>query len=181
MVRAGRIPGREGGEGLLTHPARALLFACLLALVGCRHRSEPVMTFTHSTEPLRLSMPATIALPDGRDRVMADETARGFHVYPASGLKRRVAIEAWVELHRGEAPPAGPWPEERRIADRRIHYRVDRSDGGNGGTQYDLLAWEPAPGGYLLYRQGDLVEDPGRPDFDLVWEVAEGTEMAGDR
>jgi hypothetical protein len=88
---------------------------------------------------------------------------------------RRVAIEASVALRAGPAP-AGAWPGERDVSGRRIRYRIDRADGGSGGTQFDFQAWEACASGHVEYAQGDVVEDPGEPDFSLVWTVIAGTQ-----
>lgn len=147
----------------------------VIGLAACHNAPEPLVTTIHSGNRLELSMPSTMQVDSGRDRVVVQETGAGFHVFPASGRRRRVSIEAWVELHPGAPAPDGSWPETKRVGERSIRYRIDASEGGSGGTQYDLRAWEPCPGGYLLYRQGDLVEEPGRPNLDLAWMVIAGT------
>jgi hypothetical protein len=72
------------------------------------------------------------------------------------------------------AVPAGVWPDQRSVAGRLIRYRIDRSPGGSGGTQFDLTAWEPCALGYVEYRQSDVAE-VFEPDFALLLLVIEGT------
>lgn len=140
------------------------------------------MTITHSRNGLSLSLPESLSLDGAPERPTVTETAAGFTFALGAGSRRRVKIEASVAL-RAEAEPPGSWPREREIKGRRIHYRIDRGEGGSGGTQTDFHAWEPCANGHLEYAQGDIVEEPGEPDFSLAWHVIVGTQppLTGDR
>ena len=156
--------------------ARAMLLVVALASVpACHKRSEPTVMSTHSSNGLRLSLPASLPVGGMAQPVAVAPTAAGFQVTLAGQSVRRVAIVASLALRGGPAP-AGTWPEERDVGGRRIHYRIDRSEGGSGGTQVDFHAWEACAGGYLEYAQGDVVEWPSEPDFTLVWRVIAGTQ-----
>jgi hypothetical protein len=156
--------------------ARALVLAVALAgAQACHKQPEAMMTITHSRNGLTLSLPESLTLDGASERLTVTETAVGFNLALGAGSRRRVKIEASVALH-AEAEPPGSWPRERAINGRRIHYRVDRGEGGSGGTQSDFHAWEPCANGHLEYAQGDLVEEPGEPDFSLAWHVIAGTQ-----
>jgi hypothetical protein len=152
--------------------------ALTMALAGsqaCHEQPETMTTIAHSRNGLTLSLPESLTLDGAPERLTVTETAVGFKLALASGSRRRVRIEARVALHAG-AEPRGSWPSERELNGRRIRYRVDRGEGGSGGTQIDFHAWEPCANGHLEYEQGDIVEEPGRPDFSLVWRVIAGTQ-----
>jgi hypothetical protein len=156
--------------------ARALVLAVALAgAQACHKQLEPMMTTTHSSNGLSLSLPESLPLDGAPERPTVTETATGFNIALGAGSRRRVKIEASVALH-AEAEPPGSWPSEREINGRRIHYRIDRAEGGSGGTQTDFHAWEPCPNGHLEYAQGDVVEEPGQPDLSLAWHVIAGTQ-----
>jgi hypothetical protein len=156
----------------------ALGLVLAVALAGaqaCHAQSESMMTITHSKNGLSVSLPETLTLDGVAERPTVIETAAGFKFALGAGSQRRVKIEASVSL-LADAEPPGSWPREREIKGRRIHYRIDRAEGGNGGTQSDFHAWEPCTSGHLEYVQGDLVEEPGEPDFSLAWRVIAGTQ-----
>jgi hypothetical protein len=129
-----------------------------------------IVTITHSGNGLRLSLPEALPLDGVETRPMVTEIADGFKVELGAETQRRVKIEASVALGAAEEP-AGAWPSERYINGRRIHFRIDRAEGGSGGAHIDLHAWERCTNGRLEYAQHDVVEEPGEPDFSLVWRV----------
>jgi hypothetical protein len=134
-----------------------------------------MMTITHSINGLRLSLPESLPLDGAPKRPMVTEGPAGFKVALGGESRRRVKIEASVGFRAATEPP-GAWPSERNVNGRRIRYRIDRAEGGSGGTQVDLHSWEPCTNGHLAYAQGDVVEEPGEPDFTLVWSVIAGTQ-----
>ena len=157
-------------------PVYAVALALLLAgAQACRQGPEATMMIAHSTNGLRLSLPESLPLDGVPQRPAVKETTGGFLVTLGEGSIRRVAIEASVALREG-ATPTGAWPSERDVGVRRIHYRIDRAEGGSGGSQVDFHAWEACAGGHLEYAQGDVVEEPGQPDFSLAWTVIAGTQ-----
>ena len=133
------------------------------------------MMTTHSSNGLRLSLPESLPLDGVPHRLTVKQTSGGFQVTLGEASIRRVAIVAGVALREGATAP-GAWPGEREVSGRRIHYRIDREEGGSGGSQVDFHAWEACAHGHLEYAQGDVVEEPGEPDFSLVWRVIAGTE-----
>ena len=156
---------------------RAAAFAMVLANApACTSHRENTVTVTHSNNGLRLSLPESLAVHGTSQPLTATQTADGFHVAVGADAVRRVAIEASVALRAETPPPPGAWPNTLEIGDRHIHYRIDRSEGGSGGTQIDFHAWEACGGGHLHYTQGDVVEDPGEPEFALVWKVIASTQ-----
>jgi hypothetical protein len=155
---------------------RALVLAVALAgAQACHAQPESMMTITHSKNGLSVTLPETLMVDGVLERPTVTETPDGFKLALGARSRRRVKIEASVGL-RAEASPPGAWPNEREINGRRIRYRVDRGEGGSGGTQSDFHAWEPYANGHLEYGQGDLVEEPGEPDFSLAWHVIAGTQ-----
>lgn len=154
-----------------------LLLLTIINLSDPEVVSENHIFTVHATNHLALSTPDSIVIGRDLDRLIVREVPAGFHVVAASNPQRRYAIEVWVEVVLGEQSPPGEWLESMRFGERLIRYRIDKSDGGNGGTQYDLLAWESCSGGYVIYRQGEILEEPFRPDFALVWKVVEGAKV----
>lgn len=145
----------------------AMLALSLCACAQGGNHSERLKTETH-----RNGLVINIA-----DTLKVEQTEGGFHIYPPNGLDRRSPVEATAELHAGEPAPPGEWPEEKRVGERTVHYRIDESDGGSGGREYDMQAWEPYPGGYILYRE--RIQSEGKPDFELLWGLVEGTRAPG--
>lgn len=178
MVRPAGIQGREKRKGVLMLRLQQYVFLLLILVAGCRTKTQHTMTTTHSVKHLTLTIDDSIAVGNTRDRTVAEQMPEGFHVYTSSGSRRRYKIEAWVEMRHDDASPSGQWYEEKKVEGRTIHYRVDRSEAGMGGWQYDFHAWEPCPGGYLFYRQSEIVEEPALPAFDLVWNVIKGTAIS---
>ena len=157
---------------------RAYAIALALALAGaqaCHKQPEAMMTITHSSNGLRLSLPGSLPLDGAPQRPKVTESPAGFKVALGEESRRRVKTEASV-VFREAAEPPGSWPNERDVNGRRIRYRIDRAEGGSGGTQIDLHAWEPCTNGHLEYEQCDVIEEPGEPDFSLVWSVIAGTQ-----
>jgi hypothetical protein len=155
---------------------RAYAITLAVALVGvqaCNKQPGAMMTITHSSNGLRLSLPESLPLDGAPQQPTVTESPAGFKVALGAESRRRVKIEARVAFLAAAEPP-GAWPSERNVNGRRIRYRIDRAEGGSGGTHVDLYAWEPCTNGHLEYVQGDLVEEPGEPDFSLVWSVIAG-------
>jgi hypothetical protein len=156
--------------------AHAVALALLMAgAQACHKQTEATVSIAHASNGLRLSLPESLPVRDLPQRVTIAQTTDGFRVTLGAETVRRVRIEANVALRPGAAL-AGAWPEERDAGGRRIHYRIDRAEGGSGGTQIDFHAWETCAEGHLEYAQGDVVEEPGEPDFSLVWRVIAGTQ-----
>jgi hypothetical protein len=132
-----------------------------------------MITITHSNNGLRLSLPGSLPLEGEPKRLTVMESVTGFKVTLGAESRRRVKLEAGVSFCPAEEPP-GNWPFERDVNGRRIHYRIDQAEGGNGGSQFDLHAWEPCTDGHLEYAQGDITEEAEEPDFSLVWHVIAG-------
>lgn len=181
MVRSPSLSGRQVRLALIA----ATLSIASATLWRMRQKGDreqgstqvAVITKLHSQKPLELSVPESMVWGTERDRSVVQETADGFRVFSASGDRRRVSIEASVELPASDRAPAGAFPEEKVLNGRHLHYRIEESEGGSGGTQYDLVAWEKTSVGYLRYRQGDVVEEPAKPRFDVLWRVVEGTRV----
>jgi hypothetical protein len=58
----------------------------------------------------------------------------------------------------------GFFPVSRAVDETvKVSYRVEKAgEGGSGGAEYALSAWEECPGGYISYEQTEQSED-GRP------------------
>lgn len=138
---------------------------------------------TFSTEPNVMRNTREVVHPNGLsvrlpDSLTTSETDDGFLIVPPGDANAysRYPLEINVTLHRGEEQPDGSWAEQRRIESRVVHYRVEENEGGSGGSEYGLYAWESVPGGYIKYQQWAQAE-MSRPDFKLAWQVIEGTRI----
>lgn len=145
----------------------------ILALAACGKPAGRLSSMAHPNG-LLLAMPDSIELGVMR-KIAIEQTTTGFKVQPADQGMVRYVTEATVERRDGDSAPAGEWPEKRTIDGRTVHYRIDRSDGGSGGAEYNFQAWERVAVGYIFYRQYDQAEEPAPPRFDLIWSVIEGT------
>jgi hypothetical protein len=148
----------------------AILAVCVVA---CGTKSGKLHTTVHAGNGLELAVPDSLDL-GGMRKIGVEQTATGFRVFPANGGQVRYATEATVDLRGGNAEP-GDWPASSSIDGRTIHYRIDHAEGGSGGAQFELQAWETCASGHLVYHQSDQSEALAKPRFDLVWNVIEGT------
>lgn len=106
----------------------------------------------------------------------AAETNDGFAVEPVGESNKtvRYPVEAAVALHKGETAPEGSRTRRKSIGNRRINYRVEKSevDSGSGGAEYEFSAYETVDGGYIFYVEREQSED-FEPKFDCVWQIIE--------
>lgn len=154
-----------------------VLAAVMIPAAGCSRDSEtgPRHVTLHP-RGIVLTLPDSITLAR-RDRLVIEERDSGFAVFAEASMHRRFPIVATVERHRDRDRPAeaASWTDERTIGHRRIAYGVVAAEGGSGGTQYELHAWEPCAGGYLEYEQVEISEWSSAPEFELAWLVIEGS------
>ena len=65
----------------------------------------------------------------------------------------RRAVEVRVSLvEKQNVPPEGS-RKTKKVNDREILYKVEKSGGGPGGEQYFFAAYESVPGGYVQFSQ----------------------------
>jgi len=116
---------------------------------------------------LTLEAPSTLSV---------EQTERGFIFSPSDNATVRSPTQIIVELRQG-ALPAGSWPERHRRQGRTARYRIDIEDGGSGGEQHVLRAWEESANGYFWLEQAIQVEAPGVADFGTAWRILESASV----
>jgi len=110
------------------------------------------------------------------EKFVARQTEIGYTIEPEGNAnsKARYPIEIQVWLVKGQNVAQVPSLKTRRVGEKDVFYKVEKSTGGSGGEQYFFTAYEPVPNGYILYSQGKQ-SDSGEPDFDLCWSVIRAT------
>lgn len=114
----------------------------------------------------------TVKLPDN---LTARENTDGFLIEPSDGSNKnvRVPVEIFVRL-RKDSP--GEFSEQKSIGGRKIKYRVEKTDGGSGGEQYDFQAVEAVDDGYISYQTAEQ-NKYSEPEFKTVWQIIENTSV----
>jgi hypothetical protein len=135
-----------------------LLFASL-ALLACSGESEEAATWFdgYVNHPNGL----VVSRPIGFDEQL---TSNGFR-FDESGLLRtpwRLSVERW-----DIAPEAGL--PQKRLGDAKAYYRISESDGGSGGSEFELWAAKP-DGAHWIVVIGK-VQGEGEPSYKLAWEL----------
>lgn len=159
-------------RALLRRLCASMLAFGLTTATGCREKPQDMVTHVHPNG-IKLSVPATLPLGGAPAPLTVTPTAAGFYVALGADIMRRRKTEASVAFNQS-AVPAGAWPFMRDIDGRRIAYRIDQSEGGSGGSHFELRAWEARGGGYLLYVQSDQAGELDGADFSLAWTVITG-------
>lgn len=123
---------------------------------------------THSNG-LTLKIPATYAVR---------ETPDGFVVEPADNANAQTRYPTEVEVARRQASdftvPADA--KEKSVADRTINYIVEEGEGGSGGSEHELTAWENVPDGFVVYQQRQQAEH-STPEFEMCWTVIKNSSL----
>ena len=116
-----------------------------------------------------------LLVPESAYRVI--RTAEGFVAEPALGNEnRRDPLVVSIRL-RAEPPDSASVRKRHLAAGRTLRYSVTQDeDGGSGGVDYTLLAFEQVGTYWIHYRQRKQSEY-GEPNFEL-WEIADGVRYA---
>jgi hypothetical protein len=170
-LRVRALTGIEGVPDFLKRGRAVLLILVVISLQACDSGTVELpetwagrdrVTFTH---PSGLE----IELPEGVYEV--EETATGFRIRPKGAAQMRSPFLIHVKRATG-ARPNGAWPQSRRLRERDFRYRVDDSkEGGSGGEEHLLQAWESQADAHLMLEQMVQVEFPMRPDFTDGWAI----------
>ena len=57
---------------------------------------------------------------------------------------------------------------------------IDRLSGGSGGDEYELTAWRPANGRWIVVK-GRVQTEWGEPGFTVAWAVFGSARIAGSK
>lgn len=103
-----------------------------------------------------------------------EPTETGYRLSPVDGHMLRSPWSIEVLLDDGPVPADGSLGR-LRADDIEFPYKVDRFDGGSGGTEYVLNAWKALDAGHILLIQSEQTEF-GQPDFALGWSILASAE-----
>lgn len=109
-----------------------------------------------------------LSLPE---KLAAKQMPNGFLIEPPSV---RGLSYASVSFLSQQQPPEGDWSRQRQIGSRTIHYRLEETEGGMGGKEYELRAWERYPKGIVVYEQSEQSKSDV-PEHAFAWYVIENT------
>lgn len=119
-----------------------------------------------------------IAHPNGLmlrlpEELVAKQMPDGFLIEPPS---IRGLSYASVTFLSQQSPPEGDWSRQRQIGSRAIYYRVEETEGGMGGKEYELKAWELYPKGIVLYEQSEQSKS-AVSEQAFAWYIIENTSL----
>lgn len=116
---------------------------------------------------LMVKLPASLAVK---------ETSDGFLIEPADGSNARARrpVAATVERRAAASFKVPADAEQKTVNGRLINYAVATEEGGSGGAEHTLTAWETTNDGLVVYRQTEQSEHE-TPRFELCWQVIENT------
>ena len=144
----------------------ALATASAAAAAECRHEARPEGTLYHHPTGFALMAAPALRVDCREDGMRVTDPAQ----------PERTSGAAFVRIV-SDAPP-GPWLDVY-VPDggEPIPFRVERLNGGSGGTEYVVSAWQSLPA--TDRRRSLLVEQhrqfefqaPGRQAWSLVWTV----------
>lgn len=122
------------------------------------YRGQDVREVVHPNG-LFLHLPASLSVT---------ETTDGFTVAPPPVRSSGPVV---IRLRPNEERPVAPGPERRAVGARELSYRIAKvGEGGSGGAEYALAAWEACPGGHISYHQVEQAET-GEPFYEFAWYV----------
>lgn len=107
------------------------------------------------------------------EELAAKQMPDGFLIEPPS---TRGLSYASVTFLSQRQPPEGDWSHQRQIGSRAIHYRLEETEGGMGGKEYELKAWELYPKGIVLYEQSEQSKS-AVPEHAFAWYIIENTSL----
>jgi len=138
-----------------------------IAVAACHRRAAgPVVTLAHPNG-LVLKVPEVI---DGRGFSFV-QTPAGFAY--ADPRDVRTPTRGSVSFNPGVATPAGDWPKTWLVRGRTIHYAVTEREGGSGGAEYELRAWETTRGGHIAYVEDEQSE--WGPEWRVIRTIVDAT------
>ena len=117
----------------------------------------------------------TVKLPD---HLAARENGDGFLVEPSDGSNKniRFPVEIVVKLNRDGSNPSGEFPEQKSVGGKNVKYRIEKAEGGSGGAEYKLEAFEVVDGGYISYETTEQ-DKYSEPEFKTLWQIIENTSV----
>lgn len=117
----------------------------------------------------------TVKLPDN---LTARENGDGFIIEPSDGSNKNVRfpVETFVKLSTGESFRPEEFSLQKSIGNRNIKYRVEKTEGGSGGAEYNFNAVEKIDGGYISYQTAEQ-NKYSEPEFKTVWQIIENTSV----
>ena len=115
-------------------------------------------------EEVRHSNGLAIQRPDGFD---VTETADGLDLKEQGALRSPRSVRIMLTA---QAPAVKPRAETRTGSGTTAFYAVDRRSGGSGGDEYEITAWQPANGRWIVLT-GQVQTEGGEPGFAVAWAV----------
>ncbi len=123
-------------------------------------------------EQFRHTNGLTIQRPDGFD---ASPSADGFVLNEQGSLRSPRSIRIMLL----DEPPSKDPKSERRLWNTTIvPFTVDRHSGGSGGEEYELTAWHPVNGKWLVLEAWAQTEG-AEPGFTVAWAVYSAASVDG--
>ena len=144
-----------------------LTCAALLLVPSC---SEPVAVTL--MEEVRHSNGLAVRRPDGFD---VTEKADGLALKEHGALRSPRSVRVML---MDEAPATKPRSERRLANGATASYAVERHSGGSGGNEYELTAWQPANGRWVVLK-GWVQTEWGEPGFAVAWAVFDTARVSG--
>jgi len=77
-----------------------------------------------------------------------------------------------------KAPSTKPKSVRRLATGATASYTVERHSGGSGGDEYELIAWRPVNGRWIVLK-GLVQTEWGEPGFAVAWAVFDTARIAG--
>lgn len=104
----------------------------------------------------------------------AKQTESGFKVEPKnnknSGLRFLAII--YVNLSKDETIPEPQFIQSKTVGNQEIRYKIEKSESGSGGTEYDLTAYKKIGGKIIQFSQTAQSEHY-EPNFAICWKIVE--------
>lgn len=160
------------GEAVFSNLKIVFLVLAALTITGCASAPQP-----KAQENMREYSAKNGLIVKLKPSFSANETENGFTVEPSDGSNRNVRfpVEIKISLVKGREFSADSL-KQKTVGDRKINYRVEKSEGGSGGESYAFTGFEKVSDGYIEYSQ-ILQSETGEPDFKTLWEVIENTSV----
>jgi hypothetical protein len=149
------------------------LFAVIAVVVftlACGDSEDPQPEAWVGAELVAVSHPNGLVLELPQGLYLVETTAAGFRIRPKGAQRMRSPFEIRIEVG-GESPPDGDWPQRRELRGHQVRFRLETHEGGSGGTEHVLHAWQTSGEAVLTLQQRVQFEGPGRPEFRDGWAV----------
>ena len=144
-----------------------LTCAAFLLVPSC---SEPVAVTL--MEEVQHSNGLAVQRPDGFD---VTEKAGGLALKEQGALRSPRSV---LIMLMDKAPATKPRSQRRLANGATASYAVERHSGGSGGDEYELTAWRPANGRWIVLK-GWVQTEGGEPGFAVAWAVFDTAQVSG--